>query len=453
MNIVRRTNWFGLNVTFCTLLIAIALAWPGSADAAKRKPVRKAGGYSSIVIDAATGRVLHEDDADQQRYPASLTKMMTLYMIFEALDAGKVKMSTTWPVSAHAANQSPTKLGLDKGERIAVRDVILGLITKSANDAAAVAAEGLAGSEDHFGELMTQRARRLGMENTIFQNASGLPDPGQITTARDMAKLSRALIRDFPHYYSYFSTPEFTYAGQRHANHNRLMNWYEGADGIKTGFIRASGFNLSASAVRGNRRIIGVVLGGPSPVARDQYMGKLLDAAFARFDSQPDIRQALAPSIIEPPSRAGRAVAAPRTAPSESRVQVAAAAPVSKDNKRTKVARAEPAAMPVTAAKAVDGPAGGWAVQVGAFNRADAARRAAENAARMAGGPLSDAGVEILPQGRKKSTVHRARLVGLSESEAREACRILERRKHDCMLVAPSALADGRASARTIAAN
>lgn len=455
MNIVRRTNRFGLSVTLCTLLIAVALAWPGSADAAKRKPVRKAGGYSSIVIDAATGRVLHEDDADQQRYPASLTKMMTLYMIFEALDAGKIKMSTPWSVSAHAANQSPTKLGLDKGERIAVRDVILGLITKSANDAAAVAAEGLAGTEDQFGELMTQRARRLGMENTTFQNASGLPDPGQITTARDMAKLSRALIRDFPHYYSYFSTPEFTYAGQRHANHNRLMNWYEGADGIKTGFIRASGFNLSASAVRGNRRIIGVVLGGPSPVARDQYMGKLLDTAFARFDTQPDIRQAAAPSIVEPPSRASAQTGSSRrAAPAEPRVQVAAAAPESSHkSKRTKIARAEPAAMPVTPAKAVNNSADGWAVQVGAFNRADAARRAAENAAKMAGGPLSDAGVEILPQGKKKSTVHRARLVGLSENEAREACRILERRKHDCMLVAPSALADGRASTRTIAAN
>ena len=454
MNIVRRTIRLGLRLTLSALLIAVATAWSLPADAAKRKPVRKAGGYSSIVLDAATGRVLHEDNADQQRYPASLTKMMTLYMIFEALDAGKIKLSTVWSVSSHAANQSPTRLGLDKGDRIAVLDVILGLITKSANDAAAVAAEALGGSEDAFGELMTKRARRLGMEHTTFQNASGLPDPGQVTTARDMAKLSRALVRDFPHYYSYFSTPEFTFGGQRHANHNRLMNWYEGADGIKTGFIRASGFNLSASAIRDNRRIIGVVLGGPSPVARDQYMGKLLDAAFARFDIQPDIRQASAPSIVEPPSRAARAemdTPARRATKSEPIVQLVDAAPAAeeKNAKRKRVARAEPA-LPVVRAKAVDGY-GGWAVQVGAFNRVDAARRAAENATRLAPS-LSDASVEILPQGKKKSTVHRARLAGLSEAEAREACRILERRKQDCMLVAPSAAAEAR-GARTIAAN
>ena len=229
---------------FCFALLASLLTIP-VAEAAKNKPQRKStiGGYSSIVIDAATGKVLHEDNADAQKYPASLTKMMTLYMIFEALDAGKITLSTNWKVSSHAASMSPTKLGLDAGEIISVRDVILGLITKSANDAAATAAEGLGGSEDRFADMMTARARRLGMSNTTFQNASGLPDPGQVTTARDMVRLSRALVRDFPHFYSYFSTPEFTYAGRRHANHNRLMNWYEGADGIKTGFIRASGFN------------------------------------------------------------------------------------------------------------------------------------------------------------------------------------------------------------------
>jgi D-alanyl-D-alanine carboxypeptidase len=440
--------------------VATAEAAP-KKEAAKHKPVRKttvAGSYSSIVLDAATGRVLHEDNADAQKYPASLTKMMTLYMIFEALDAGKIKLSTTWTVSRHSASMSPTKLGLEAGEIIAVRDIILGLITKSANDAAATAAEGLGGTEDNFGEMMTARARRLGMSNSTFQNASGLPDPGQVTTARDMAKLSRALIRDFPHYYSYFSTPEFTYAGRRHANHNRLMNWYEGADGIKTGFIRASGFNLAASAVRDNRRIIGVVMGGPSPVARDQYMGKLLDAGFARMpESSPDIRHASAPTapavaapaqvasapVSEPPSRAAR---------SKLEAQMAAAEERAAKTKTVRTAKAEtpkPASVSIIAAAEAAAitpptPSGGWMVQVGAFNRIDAARKAAESAARNAPGPLADAGIEISSLDKKKNKVHRARLVGLSEKDAREACRILEKRKQDCMIMAPSS-AEARA--------
>jgi len=452
---------------FCLALLTGLLA-TDVAEAAKAKPQRKPaiGGYSSIIIDAATGKVLHEDNADAQKFPASLTKMMTLYMIFDALDAGKITLGTTWKVSKHAESMSPTKLGLDAGDSISVRDVILGLITKSANDAAAVAAEALGGTEDRFGDLMTHRARRLGMANTTFQNASGLPDPGQVTTARDMARLSRALIRDFPHYYGYFSTPEFTYAGRRHANHNRLMNWYEGADGIKTGFIRASGFNLSASAVRDNRRIIGVVMGGPSPVARDQYMGKLLDIGFSRLPETPaDMRHASATpapapaaAISEPPSRAAKArQAQPAVAQ--------AAAPASSEErptrtktvKRAKTAEPEaPSGMSLigTAHAAAredamsNSTAGGWAVQVGAFNRIDAARRAAENAAKIASGPLSDAGIEISTLERKKNTVHRARLVGLNESDAKEACRILERRKHDCLLMAPTteARSNGRVS-------
>jgi D-alanyl-D-alanine carboxypeptidase len=451
-------------------LINTADAAPKKSAKSKQAPRKIAGSYSSIVIDAATGRVLHEDNADAQKYPASLTKMMTLYMIFDALDAGKIKLSTTWKVSKHAESMSPTKLGLDAGETIAVRDVILGLITKSANDAAAVAAEGLGGTEDSFGDMMTQRARRLGMANTTFQNASGLPDPGQVTTARDMARLSRALIRDFPHYYSYFSTPEFTYAGRRHANHNRLMNWYEGADGIKTGFIRASGFNLAASAVRENRRIIGVVMGGPSPVARDQYMGKLLDAGFARMpEASPDIRHATAPAapalvapalvasapvasttpISEPPSRAVKSKLEAQMAAAEERaaktktVRTAKADAPAKSSSVSIIAAAEAAAItPPT-------PSGGWMVQVGAFNRIDAARKAAESAARAAPGPLADAGIEISSLDRKKSKVHRARLVGLSEKEAKEACRILERRKQDCMIMAPSS-AEARAERTSI---
>lgn len=412
------------------LLLVAALAavgWTTQADAAKpkkRPAPHIARSYSSIVIDAATGAVLQEDNADAQKYPASLTKMMTLYMIFEALDAGKISLSTRLPVSAHSASQSPTKLGLEAGEQIAIRDIILGLVTKSANDAAATAAEGLGGTEEHFGEMMTERARRLGMSSTTFRNASGLPDPGQMTTARDLARLSRALIRDFPHHYRYFSTPEFVYAGRAHRNHNRLMTWYEGADGIKTGFINAAGFNLAASAVRDNKRLIGVVLGGPSPVARDQYMGKLLDASFARL-GVPDMREASAP--------------APRVKPSKP--TIIAEANVAK--KKRHVGKPVEAPMTVVAAPSEQKQAGkhdaerGWAIQVGAFNRADAARKAAESAAKLTSTIVGNAGIEISPQGKRHS-MHRARLIGLTAMQAREACQILTRKDRDCMMLSPS---------------
>jgi D-alanyl-D-alanine carboxypeptidase len=419
-----------------TVVFAVAVGASSDALAAKKKPpAKKASGYSSIVIDAATGRVLQEDNADAQRYPASLTKMMTLYMIFEAIDAGKIKLGTQLNVSKHAANMSPTKLGLEAGDQIAVRDVILGLVTRSANDAAAVAAEALGGTEENFGDMMTQRARRLGMANTTFQNASGLPDPGQITTARDIARLSRALIRDFPHHYGYFSTSEFMYAGRRITNHNRLMNWYEGADGIKTGFIRASGFNLAASAVRENRRLIGVVLGGPSPGARDVYMGKLLDAAFAGGAALPEIREASAP------------VPAPRVA----RAEKPAATTLVQEAKNTKVEpklRLRDVRGPQLAAvttRADDSANTGssdasWAIQVGAFHRADAARRAAQAATTMAPDALREAGVNISTLDRKKNTIHRARLVGLTEAQGRDACKVLQRQKHDCQVLSPADL-------------
>ncbi len=415
-----------------TVVFAVAIGASSDALAAKKKPpAKKASGYSSIVIDAATGRVLQEDNADAQRYPASLTKMMTLYMIFEAIDAGKIKLGTQLSVSKHAAGMSPTKLGLEAGETVAVRDVILGLVTRSANDAAAVAAEALGGSEENFGDMMTQRARRLGMANTTFQNASGLPDPGQVTTARDMARLSRALVRDFPHHYGYFSTSEFMYAGRRITSHNRMMNWYEGADGIKTGFIRASGFNLAASAVRENRRLIGVVLGGPSPGARDVYMGKLLDAGFASVGVQPEIREASAP--------------APRVAQSSKKPAATALVQEAKDTKVEPKLRLREVKGPQLASASTraddtanaTGSEASWAIQVGAFHRADAARRAAQAATTMVPETLREAAVHISTLERKKNTIHRARLVGLTEAQVRDACKVLQRKKHDCQVLSP----------------
>src|SRR6266550_6869700 len=234
----------------------------------------------SIVIDAETGGVLSAMNADATTYPASLTKMMTLYLVFEALNTGRIRPDQYLPVSYEAASRSPTKLGLRPGESIAVQELILGLVTRSANDAAAVLAEGLAGSEPAFAEQMTRRARQLGMTSTVYRNASGLPNPDQYTTARDQAQLALSLYRDFPREYRYFATRQFYFRGSVIYNHNHLLDWYDGADGIKTGYIGASGYNLAASAVRNERRLIGVVMGGPSAGSRDREMAALLDRGF-----------------------------------------------------------------------------------------------------------------------------------------------------------------------------
>src|SRR5215831_13173996 len=243
----------------------------------------------SIVIDADTGRVLSEMNADAITYPASLTKMMTLYLTFEALNAGQLRLDQYLPVSIEAGSKSPTKLHLVPGDSVQVHDLILGIITKSANDAAAVLAEGLAGSESAFAERMTAKARQLGMTNTVYRNASGLPDPEQRTTARDEAQLSLALYHDFPREFRYFATRQFYFRGRLIATHNHLLEWYEGADGIKTGYIGASGFNLAASAVRNGHRLIGVVMGGASAGSRDREMAALLDQGFAELGGGNDL--------------------------------------------------------------------------------------------------------------------------------------------------------------------
>lgn len=237
--------------------------------------------YAHIVVDAATGKVLDESGPDRRIYPASLTKMMTLYLTFEALEAGKVGLHTGLPVSARAARQPPSRLGLRPGQTIRVEDAIRSLVTKSANDVAVVLAEALGGSEVKFARQMTRRARSLGMRSTVFRNASGLPNSRQVTTARDLAKLARAVILRFPQYYHYFSLQAFEYGGRTYRNHNRLMRRYEGMDGLKTGYIRASGFNLAASVVRDGWRVVAVVIGGRTSRSRDEQMKTLLDRTFA----------------------------------------------------------------------------------------------------------------------------------------------------------------------------
>lgn len=240
---------------------------------------------ASIIICAETGKVLHENNADAVTPPASLTKMMTLYLTFKALREKRLTFAQELPVSKRASLAAPCKLWLKPGAIITVRDAILGMVTKSANDASIAVAEELGkGSESQFTHIMTEQARRLGMSKTVFRNSHGLPEKQQsTTTARDMAVLSYRLYKDFPEYFKFFKEPKFAYNGHVHQNHNRLLGKIPGLDGIKTGFINASGFNLAASVVRDNRRIIAVVMGGESAKARDKEMVKLLDATYSNL--------------------------------------------------------------------------------------------------------------------------------------------------------------------------
>lgn len=264
---------FGLATVATTLVISI-----DSADARRYRRYRSsyAPPFASIVVDANSGKVLQATNADSTRHPASLTKIMTLYLLFERLDAGKLKLDSEMNISEHASEQAPTKLGLRPGQSLVVEDAIKGLVTKSANDAAVVVAEALAGSEDAFAQMMTRKARALGMSKTTYRNASGLPDGEQITTARDQSILGRAIQDRFPKYYRYFATSAFHYRGRVIRNHNKLLGRVEGVDGIKTGYTRSSGFNLVTSVKRGNRYVVAVVLGGRSGGARDATMRNLI---------------------------------------------------------------------------------------------------------------------------------------------------------------------------------
>jgi D-alanyl-D-alanine carboxypeptidase len=386
----------------------------------------------SIVIDVETGQVLSQVNPDAITYPASLTKMMTLYLTFEALNAGKLRLDQYLPVSYEAASRAPTKLGLRPGESIAVQDLILGLVTRSANDAASVLAEGLAGSEPVFAEHMTRMARQVGMTSTVYRNASGLPDPDQYTTARDEAQLALALYRDFPREYRYFSTRQFYFRGNIIHNHNHLLDWYEGADGIKTGYIGASGFNLAASAVRNGHRLIGVIMGGPSAGTRDREMAALLDRGFQDVGA--------GTTMV-----AHREVPLPAVAEAE---QVPSPSPREKPGMITKAASRLAAHLsPFGKAEAAPlvheqhtQPAGEhWSIQLAAFHAENAAVRAAHTAADLAGARSKPLQI-VEPAKADKERLYRARLLNFTPQDAWSACVALHKRNIECSVVPPAGL-------------
>lgn len=370
--------------------------------------------YASIVIDADSGKVLHEANADTLNYPASLTKMMTLYMVFSALNSKKISLATRWKVSWAASRQPPSKLGLKKGQTITVENCILALTTKSANDVAVVVAEGLAGSELRFAQKMTLQARRLKMKRTTFRNASGLPHPKQKTTARDISTLALALMRDFPEHYRYFSTRAFKYGRRFYKNHNKLLYSYRGTDGIKTGYIRASGYNLAASTVRDGRRLIGVVMGGRTSRARNRHMVSLLDNGFAKLQ------------------REGPRVAAKRP---ENRPLL-----ISSSNNKTKVKTPRPTSTPFMeyAKQLKKKQKLTWGIQVGAFSYFKPAESAASHAKITVPQLLNSSRLVVSPIRKQQRLIYRARLVGIAEQQAREACQILIAKNISCITVPPS---------------
>jgi D-alanyl-D-alanine carboxypeptidase len=368
-------------------------------------PIRQAAAqigsyrYASIVVDAGSGAVLSSVNADAPRYPASLVKVMTVYMTLEALRDRRVSLSQQVPISEHASSMEPTKLGLVPGSRITVEQAILGLITKSANDAAAALAELLGGTEERFAQMMTLRARSLGMSSTVFANASGLPDTRQTTTARDMAVLARRLIADFPVQYRYFSTPSFVWHGKTMHNHNHLLAGYPGADGLKTGYTQASGYNLIASAMRGGVRTIGVVMGASTGGERDLHMVGLLNAGFDKLDVPTERR---GPTYA---SRGGAIIGSANAAPAE----------------------------PTRPGPRARNAATAWSIQAGSFPAEKPARDAAVQARRAA--DAGEAKVEQATVGKK--TVWRAIVVGLSERDASAACATLARRRAPCLAMRP----------------
>ena len=408
MPLLARASTTLLSLTaFLALLLSVLLvsqpAWAKGSRKGEWAPVA-----AEILMEAESGKVLRARNADTLTYPASLTKMMTLMLTFEALDRGTLRLNQRLVVSRHAASMPPSRLWLSPGSTITVEQAILALITRSANDVAVVLAEALGGSESAFAQKMTARARALGMRRTVFRNASGLPDRLQRTTARDMAILSRALIRRHAGHYAYFQRRSFDWQGTTVHSHNRLMARYPGMDGIKTGYIAASGFNLAASAVRDGRRLIAVVMGGRSAATRDDRVADLLDIGFKR-----------------PTSPAKPAPAAPDLVITKRSSSAA--------ERSTAVSVAVPSAKPPASnSSASNSSAGGrWSIQVGAFaSRAAAVRSAGDSAKRL--GALADgASPEVVHSGG----LYKARLTGFPAANAGAACAALKAAGHGCFAV------------------
>ncbi|MCD1266491.1 D-alanyl-D-alanine carboxypeptidase [Shinella sp. AETb1-6] len=445
-----------------------------AATAAVATPAQANPKYAGIVIDAKTGKVLYSDSADELRFPASLTKMMTLYLTFEALEAGKIKLNTRVPFSKNAASEPPTKLGVGVGNSITVEQAMLGLITRSANDASTALAEMLGGSEERFARMMTQKARALGMTRTVYRNANGLPNSAQVTTARDQARLGIALRQHFPQYYDYFSVRSFRFGKQTINGHNRLLGSVRGVDGIKTGYTRASGYNLVTSAQADGRSVVGVVIGGRSGAARDQQMRKLIATympqASRRGNGELIAQTKAAPTLTaEVASTAATASVAggldlPENGPvpsyryEESRIETAYAATTERSSevvgKRALAATLKvqrDAVLPPedlagqgdggavdqlttsAVAKATQALPAGWVIQIGATPDQDQAQKLLAKAKDQGGRALSAATPFTVAVNSGSAQLYRARFGGFdNQDRAAAACKALKRKGFAC---------------------
>lgn len=405
------------------LVFALVVLSAGGAFAQSRT-----NKYAALVVNADNGTILHQRNANAIRYPASLTKMMTLYLAFDAIERGELRMNQRLRVSEYAASQRPLKLGLREGQQITVRDAILGLIIKSANDASVVLAEELAGTEWQFARQMTAKARELGMNNTTYRNASGWPDDEQVTTAVDQAKLAIALKRDHPDYFPLFAQNSFNFRGSRIETHNRVTKNYRGATGLKTGYINASGFNLVTTATRGNTNLVGVVLGGVTSKKRDAQMISLLDNAFARLGGSGAQQQMASASKNKPNAP---------TPESKPRAELASfereesPVPVSRPQRREMEVRQQRTSARTTVN--TTRRERGWAIQVGKFKREKDAINAVAHAMDLAGDHLEATRVTFTKTGPRKA--HSAKLANLTEYQAKSACSALRSARESCQVV------------------
>ena len=475
--VVKEKRWgaWAARITIALILAATVLTLGAPMNRAEARPVQ-----ASIVVDAVSGEIVSASNADTLTYPASLTKMMTLYLLFEALQDGRVKLTDTIRFSKFAAGQPATNLNVRAGDQISVETAILALVIRSANDAATAVGEHLGGTESGFAKLMTAKAGALGMTHTNFRNANGLPDPKQKSTARDLATLSIALIRDFPEYYPYFSRTKFKYRGVNFAGHNKLLKSYKGYDGIKTGYIRASGFNLASSAERDGRRLVVVVLGGSSPSARDRKVADLLTDGFKKSKGTGTLLAAKAPASgdIQPtlkpftptPAPAQTVVAAADTKAMDA--IVADALKSGAASLKNGIVKADFELQPAQATLATSGAPrliptlkpgtggdikiaaapgaqpdaqsttvvwkaeGDYGIQVGAYSKYNAAQKAAQTATTAEPALLADARIIIDSQKMNNGgKVYRARVAGLTKADAQTACRNLKAKRTDCLVL------------------
>jgi len=403
-------------------LILLALA---AIISLLKEPSSAHAGYAAYVVDAGSGAVLHKRNSEDLNFPASLCKVMTLYLIFKGLDAQDFFLDSTVPISARAARQPPSKLGLKSGQSIPLHQAILALTTKSANDIATALAEFVSGSESAFAEQMTREAQTLGMSKTVFRNASGLPNSRQKTTARDLSVLGMAMYEHFPHYTHYFSRKKFNYRDRTYRNHNNLLGTYEGVEGIKTGYTRAAGYNLMVSARQNGHHVIAVVLGGKTSARRDAQVRRLLNQAYKGFERNDE----LFALIVPPPPKPIRGTGTTEATLKNSLKNLAHAADVAGDVLTQYVAVPEASAAPMQDKK--------WGIQLGAFSRHEAAKRVLNSIVQLFPEILGDTRQEISPVADSIGTLYRARHIGLTEGAARALCAELTARAYACIIAPP----------------